>query len=195
MSCSVGCKHGSDLALLWLGSSLAAAAPVRPLAWECPYAASEAIKRKKERKKKKKNLQRSLNAWLGRSSLVLESSSLSGLTLYLTNGFLIAGFRFSPISSLKSCPGFLGRWLHDGSFFYFLLLFLLECSWFIALCQFLMYSIVTQSYIHTHFFSHTIFHCVLSQEIIEQRKVRERGERKPFFFLTCCLPFHQAFRG
>ena len=53
------------------------------------------------------------------------------------------------------------------------ILFLLEYSWFKVLCQFLLYSIVTQSYIcvcvcmyiYTHFFSHTIFHHVLPQGI------------------------------
>ena len=32
------------------------------------------------------------------------------------------------------------------------ILFLLEYSWFTVLCQFLLYSIVTQSYIYIHFF-------------------------------------------
>ena len=36
-----------DLALLWLWFRLAAAAPIRPLAWELPYAAGVALKRKK----------------------------------------------------------------------------------------------------------------------------------------------------
>ena len=39
MSYGVGCRCGSDLALLWLWYRLAAAAPIRPLAWELPYAA------------------------------------------------------------------------------------------------------------------------------------------------------------
>ena len=29
-SCGVGCRHGLDLALLWLWSRLAAAAPIQP---------------------------------------------------------------------------------------------------------------------------------------------------------------------
>ena len=41
----------------------------------------------------------------------------------------------------------------------------LNFSWFTMLYQFLLYSIVTQSYIHTHSFSHIIFYHVLSQEI------------------------------
>ena len=36
-----------DPALLWLWCRLAAAAPIQPLAWELPYAASAALKGKK----------------------------------------------------------------------------------------------------------------------------------------------------
>ena len=38
MSCGVGCQHGSDPALLWLWCRPVAIAPIRPLAWEIPYA-------------------------------------------------------------------------------------------------------------------------------------------------------------
>ena len=34
MSCGVGHRHGSDLALLWLWHRLVATVPIRPLAWE-----------------------------------------------------------------------------------------------------------------------------------------------------------------
>ena len=44
-------------------------------------------------------------------------------------------------------------------------IFLLEYSWFIGLCQFLLYSTVTQSYMYIHPFSRIIFHHVLPQEI------------------------------
>ena len=54
MSCGVGPRHGSEPALLWLWRRPAATAPFQPLAWELPYAAGAAIKRK-EKKKKKKN--------------------------------------------------------------------------------------------------------------------------------------------
>ena len=40
-----------DPALLWLLCRLPAAAPIRPLAWELPYAASEALKRQKNNNK------------------------------------------------------------------------------------------------------------------------------------------------
>ena len=56
MSCSVGHGHGSDPVLLWLWCRLAATAPIRPLAWEPPYATSAALKRQKEKKKKKKRI-------------------------------------------------------------------------------------------------------------------------------------------
>ena len=56
MSCGVGHRHGLDPALLWLWFRPAAVALIRPLAWEPPYAASEALKkRQKEKEKKKKN--------------------------------------------------------------------------------------------------------------------------------------------
>ena len=47
MSCGVGCTLGSDLVLLWLWRRLAATAPLPPLAWEPPYVAGVALKRKK----------------------------------------------------------------------------------------------------------------------------------------------------
>ena len=38
MSCGVGHRHSSDLALLWLWHRLVAIALIRPGAWEPPYA-------------------------------------------------------------------------------------------------------------------------------------------------------------
>ena len=52
LSCGVGCRCGSDLALLWLQHRLAATAPIRPLAWEPPCAVGVALKSKKKKKKK-----------------------------------------------------------------------------------------------------------------------------------------------
>ena len=52
MSCGVGHICGSDPILLWLWSRPAAVAPIRPLAWEPPYAVGVALKSQK----KKKNL-------------------------------------------------------------------------------------------------------------------------------------------
>ena len=46
VSCGVGRRHGSDLMLLWLWYKPAAVASIGPIAWEPPYAAGVAIKRK-----------------------------------------------------------------------------------------------------------------------------------------------------
>ena len=51
MSCGVGHRYGLDLALPWLWHSLAALAPIRPLAWEPPHARGVALKKKKKKKK------------------------------------------------------------------------------------------------------------------------------------------------
>ena len=54
VSCGVGCRRGSDPALLWLWRRLVAAALIRPLAWEPPYAAGAAQRNNKKTKKKMK---------------------------------------------------------------------------------------------------------------------------------------------
>ena len=46
----VGHGRSSDLALLWPWRRLAATAPIRPLAWEPPYAMGAALKSKKIKK-------------------------------------------------------------------------------------------------------------------------------------------------
>ena len=48
----MGCSLGSDPAWLWLWQRLAATAPIRPLAWEPPYAAGAALKKDKKTHKK-----------------------------------------------------------------------------------------------------------------------------------------------
>ena len=47
VSCGVGCRPGSDPALPWLWKRLVATAPVRPLAWEPPHAASAVLEKTK----------------------------------------------------------------------------------------------------------------------------------------------------
>ena len=70
MSCGVGRRHGSDLALLWLWCKPVAIAAIRPLAWEPPYAAGAAqemakrqkkSQRKPPKNKQKKRMQPSIN--------------------------------------------------------------------------------------------------------------------------------------
>ena len=48
MSCGVGHRQGSDLALLWLWHWLAAAALIWPLAWKPSYATGSALKKDKK---------------------------------------------------------------------------------------------------------------------------------------------------
>ena len=52
VSCGIGHRLGSDLALLWLWRKPAATALIRLLAWEPPYASGEALKGQKDKKKK-----------------------------------------------------------------------------------------------------------------------------------------------
>ena len=54
MSCSVGCRHSSDPVLWWLWYRLVATAPIRPLAWEPPYAMGAALEKVKRKKKNTK---------------------------------------------------------------------------------------------------------------------------------------------
>ena len=51
LSCGVGHKCSSDLALLWLWYRPVARTLIRPLAWELPYAVDAPIKRPKKFKK------------------------------------------------------------------------------------------------------------------------------------------------
>ena len=50
MSCGVGHRHSLDPGLLWLWCRPAAEALIQPLAWEPPYAAGVALKKKKKKK-------------------------------------------------------------------------------------------------------------------------------------------------
>ena len=49
-------RRGLDLALLWLWHRLEAVAPIRPLAWEPPYAMDVALKRQKDNNNNNKSL-------------------------------------------------------------------------------------------------------------------------------------------
>ena len=54
MSCGVGHRRGSNLALLWLWHSPVATAPIGPLAWKPLHAIGGALKRTKDKKNKTK---------------------------------------------------------------------------------------------------------------------------------------------
>ena len=51
MNCSGGSRCSLELVSLWLWCRLAAAAPIQPLAWKLPHAASMALGKKKKKKK------------------------------------------------------------------------------------------------------------------------------------------------
>ena len=54
MNCGVGHRYGLYLVLLWLWCRSAAVTLIEPLAWEPPYAAGEALKRRKKKEKENK---------------------------------------------------------------------------------------------------------------------------------------------
>ena len=56
MSCGIGCRQGSDPAVLWFCRRPAAKVLIRPLAWESPYASESSPRKGKRTKKKKKKL-------------------------------------------------------------------------------------------------------------------------------------------
>ena len=70
LSCSVGCRYCSDLALLWLWCRLIAAASIWPLARELPYCTEWLKKKKKERKKEKKKRRNPWYSWFGNHSFI-----------------------------------------------------------------------------------------------------------------------------
>ena len=49
-SCSIGRRHGLDLALLWLWRRPAAIAPIQPIASELPHTAGSALKKQTNKK-------------------------------------------------------------------------------------------------------------------------------------------------
>ena len=61
MGCGVGHRCGLDLALLWLWCRPAATAPIRPLAWETPYATGCGPKKRKRKREEKENILRQEN--------------------------------------------------------------------------------------------------------------------------------------
>ena len=74
LSCGVGHRCGSDSVLLWLWCRPAAVAPIRPLAWEAPYAVSVALKDKKTKTKKTKNQNQNQPCFLAISSILLNKT-------------------------------------------------------------------------------------------------------------------------
>ena len=63
VSCGVGRRYGLDRSLLWLWRRPAATAPIRPLAWEPPYASGAALKGQKTKIKNKVSLISRQECW------------------------------------------------------------------------------------------------------------------------------------
>ena len=61
MSCGVGCRHGLDPTLLWLGCRPAAAALIQPLAWEQPYVTHAALKTKTKKQQQQQQQKTVIN--------------------------------------------------------------------------------------------------------------------------------------
>ena len=85
MSCGVGCRRCLDPTLLWLWCRLVATAPIRPLAWEPPYATAAALQKAKRKKKKQKKLR------IGRICLTCYSAPTK-YTTNIINGGIFKGF-------------------------------------------------------------------------------------------------------
>ena len=76
MSWGVGRRRGLDAALLWLWRRPVATAPVRPLAWEPPYAPGAARRNSKKTKKKKRKGENSGKLRKGKEYSDVKSLSL-----------------------------------------------------------------------------------------------------------------------
>ena len=83
MSCGVGCRRGSDLALLWLCSWLETEALIRPLTWEIPYAMNVALKRQKKKKNQKYfyRYRRNMNVSVNKYTFQISQNSRDYITM------------------------------------------------------------------------------------------------------------------
>ena len=82
MSCGVGHRRGSDLALLWLWRRPVATAPIRPLGWEPPYAWGAALEKTNRQKKKKKKKKKFPSSYHLNYQNMLLSEELQSLTFF-----------------------------------------------------------------------------------------------------------------
>ena len=111
MSCGVGYRCGSDLVFLWFWYTPAAIAPIRPLAWEPPYAPGVTLENAKRPKKKKKSIFQNVSEAQTRRDLENETlydcinscyaHVVYGLATWATSGNLELQNIFPP--SLQTC--------------------------------------------------------------------------------------------
>ena len=69
----MGRRGGLDLLLLWVWYRLTAAAQIRPLAWELPYASGVALKRRGRKKGKKEEGRKEITSVTKTSEHLLKS--------------------------------------------------------------------------------------------------------------------------
>ena len=90
-SCGRGRRRGLHLVWLWLWYRLAATDLIRPLAWEPPYAAGVALKKRPKKKKKKKKKKGIVSSWLelkGPSSQLIPLALLPKVQYVVLREFL-----------------------------------------------------------------------------------------------------------
>ena len=97
MNCGVGHRCSSDLVWLWLWCRPVATAPIRPLAWEPPYAVGVALKRQKRQKQNQKKTHRKIGCKRKNNHLNLEFSN--SYTVDNTNAYL-SDIELQPLSLL-----------------------------------------------------------------------------------------------
>ena len=79
MNCGVGRRHGSDPALLWLWGRPVATAPIRPPAWDSPYAEGVVLEKTKPKQtNKNKTQQRTDKANVAKCWLLLDLGEAYG---------------------------------------------------------------------------------------------------------------------
>ena len=94
MSYGVGHRHSSDLALLWLWYRPAAIAPIRPLAWDPPYATGVALEKQNKTKKSGSSCCGTLSMLKTWYSVCEDAGSIPGLIHWVKDTMLSQGVAY-----------------------------------------------------------------------------------------------------